>query len=495
MNRFLKIYKTELEAGLGEKLAVSNAVLADCNVISLDSPPISSLQISLAERFMLAKAKNTNFDLYPLYTILVSTGWNKNDDIFDRWEVYEAKDTPEDKPFNLEHQPDHVIGHITGGWVVDDKLDLVNDVKSVEDLPSRLHLLTSAVIYKHIASRNKEVEEKTQELIESIAKNEWFVSMEALFSNFDYGVIFTDGSQKVVARNEETAFLTKYLRIFGGEGVYEGKRIGRLLRNITFSGKGLTKKPANPASVIFNDTNIFNGVFATAADIKQSNSVLESEIMAEDNEKVLKMERQYADAQNEIKSLRDRLQKMDEDKVTAEITSLKEVIAQKDVTITERDKKIDEMTASYNEISKKHEELVTAKSTLDKEFAAANEKLHEVEVKASRANRVSVLVDKGVDKAEAEILVDRAGTMTDEQFQLLADATAKAIKPETLPANTETVAVSDEESTTAEEAAADTDLTQVTSEVTPDMTTGSTSETPEVVAELTSYLSSIINKK
>ena len=34
--------------------------------------------------------------------------------------------------------------------------------------------------------------------------------------------------------------------------------IGRLLRNITFCGKGYVKKPANPDSIIFSETTDFS---------------------------------------------------------------------------------------------------------------------------------------------------------------------------------------------------------------------------------------------
>ena len=51
-----------------------------------------------------AVAQNEDqIDLYYLKSILVSTGWNKNDDVFDSKELWAAKNTPEDKPFNFMH--------------------------------------------------------------------------------------------------------------------------------------------------------------------------------------------------------------------------------------------------------------------------------------------------------------------------------------------------------------------------------------------------------
>jgi hypothetical protein len=51
------------------------------------------------------------------------------------------------------------------------------------------------------------------------------------------------GEQSVVTRNEDTSFLSKHLRSYGGDGEYEGSKVGRLMRNLTFSGKGLGAEP------------------------------------------------------------------------------------------------------------------------------------------------------------------------------------------------------------------------------------------------------------
>jgi hypothetical protein len=208
-----------------------------------------------------------SFDLHRLYTILVSVGWNLNDDVFGVKEVWGARHSPEDKPFNMEHNPRHVIGHITGSVVVDDGYSVVNDETSVDELPDKFHILTSAVVYKHIKSKDEKLSDETKELIDSIARGEWYVSMEALFSDFDYALSSAGGINKVVARNEDTAFLTKHLRVHGGLGTYQDYKLGRYLKNITFSGKGLVKKPGNPESYVFNDVTMFKGAFASLQDV------------------------------------------------------------------------------------------------------------------------------------------------------------------------------------------------------------------------------------
>ena len=92
-------------------------------------------------------------------------------------------------------------------------------------------------------------------IIAEIEEGKWFVSMECLFPAFDYALQTSEGETKIIERNEASAFLTKHLRAYGGEGTYENYRIGRLLRNLAFSGKGLVSKPANPRSIFDKGEN------------------------------------------------------------------------------------------------------------------------------------------------------------------------------------------------------------------------------------------------
>jgi hypothetical protein len=187
--------------------------------------------------------------LHYLTACLVSVGWNKNDDVFDPTEVWNARSTPEDTPFNLEHNCADIIGHITGSRVVDAEGQVVPMDCPVDDLPAKFHIHTSAVLYK--LWDKPELQERMDKLIADIRDGQYFVSMECYFRGFDYALRAANGECRVIARNQQTAFLTKYLRVYGGAGTYQNQQVGRLLRNVVFAGKGLVKNPANPESIIF----------------------------------------------------------------------------------------------------------------------------------------------------------------------------------------------------------------------------------------------------
>ena len=99
----MKIYQSEIQDGLADTL--KNNSIACCAIAEKSDPmPIPELDAATQkqlEKLGIATAENKDqIDLYYLKSILVSTGWNKNDDVFDPSELWSAKDTPEDKPFN-----------------------------------------------------------------------------------------------------------------------------------------------------------------------------------------------------------------------------------------------------------------------------------------------------------------------------------------------------------------------------------------------------------
>ncbi|KKN91095.1 hypothetical protein LCGC14_0219600, partial [marine sediment metagenome] len=192
-------------------------------------------------------------DLALVVAILVSTGWNLNDDIFTPYEVWKAKSSPLHKPMNDNHQADKILGHIVQTRVLDKSGDEIAVLKD-ESPPAEFDIEVAGVLYRAFP----ELSERIDEIITKAKAGEMFVSMEAWFPDFGYGLIdSTTGETKLIERNESTAFLTKHLRIYGGCGEYQGYKIGRVLKDIIFGAQGFVDEPANPESVIKVAANKF----------------------------------------------------------------------------------------------------------------------------------------------------------------------------------------------------------------------------------------------
>lgn len=240
----MNVYKQEILDGVGEAVKATASV-AYCTQASVSTHHDPSPVI---DKIVAANANPQQVDLYYIKSVLVSTGWNKNDDVFSPEITFAARNTPEDKQFNFMHDENDIIGHITGSYVVDRNGDRI----VAEEAPSEFDIITEAVLYNSWTDPENRM--RMNSIIAEIEQGKWFVSMECLFAGFDYALISPEGSHTTVARNEDSAFLTKHLRAYGGTGEYEKYKVGRSLRGISFSGKGLVNKPANPRSYIIDSS-------------------------------------------------------------------------------------------------------------------------------------------------------------------------------------------------------------------------------------------------
>ena len=381
------IFKSEIQDGLKEKIISSMSISSTCELEICDP--------FLLNKPLRAVAENKNqMDLHYLKSILVTTGWNKNDDVFDKAEVWTARNTPSDKPFNYEHDQKQIIGHITGSKVIDEDGNDVAEGVSVDELPKKFHILTSAVLYKFWEDPKKQ--EEMNDIISGIANNKWFVSMEALFNNFDYAM--DDGvTAKVIARNEKTAFLTKHLRAYGGNGVFNNVKIGRVLKNIVFSGKGLVRKPANPESIIFDETE----AFITSSVYQLDETTKSKEIIMSIEEE--KIEKQIAEVTQEVAAVFPPEETPEEEKEdTVEDPAVK------------KEEKMGEEEANYMEDKKK---MMAESEAMKKQLDMVVNELNNMKKEKMQANRAEMVIEKfGMNKDEATLVVSALSALNDESF-------------------------------------------------------------------------------
>lgn len=375
----MKIYEHELK----DNLTLSNYTTADCSIVS-SSDFNGDMTESLAKTIAKYCPSNPNqIDLHYLTCVLVSLGWNKNDDVFDKSEVLASWKSPEDKPFNYMHDESDIIGHITGNIIVDKQGQVISPSLSIEEMPDEIDVVTSAVIYKAWSDVEQLV--RIREIISEIENNQWCVSMECLFRNFDYSVVSPDGTQRIVARNEESAFLTKHLRAYGGSGKYEDYKIGRLLRNITFSGIGLVKNPANPRSIILNTNNSLgeNLMADTVAKTAASEDAKDESV-------------KITDLENQVKTLSEAKASLENEKTN--------LIAEKDVKIASLEKEV----AGYKE-----------------ESLSMTEQLKAMRKELTNIKRRAVLASMNLDEDSIMDLLNKFEGMEDESFSNVVSAMKK----------------------------------------------------------------------
>lgn len=389
----INIFNREVKDGISDMVAKGSISIA--SLITHDKHLSNSeLPIELQDKINLAKASSNpnQIDLYYKHSILTSVGWNKNDDVFDRIETWRARHTVSDKQLNLEHNELDIVGHMTGSYVFDEHGNKIEDTADENSLPDRFDVVSEFVLYTMWSNEDRKKE--IDKIVAEISDNKWFVSMECRFPAFDYALIDKDGNHKTIARTEETAFLSKYLRAFGGTGEYQGYKVGRLIRDFFFSGQGIVKSPANERSIIFDLSDVKPFVSKGSFTLKDNDMELEKEIER------LKAELAASKASvqtAEIDKVKADLASVATAKSTleAEVTSLKSAIADKDKAIATF---TDELKVANDKITVASAEISAMKS------------------QAKTESRKTQLISAGVLESEAIATVTKWDSLNDEQF-------------------------------------------------------------------------------
>jgi len=423
----IKIYQKEINDGIGE-LVKSTASVAYCSPATVHKNSVEAAKEVISKNCnddvldkVVAENKN-QIDLYYLESVLVSTGWNKNDDVFLSEATWSARNTPEDKQFNFMHDENDIIGHITGSYV------LTKDGKAVADddvaKPDEFDIVTQAVLYN--SWTDEENRERMQKIISEIEDDKWYVSMECLFAGFNYAVINDKGEAKILARDEESSFLTKHLRAYGGTGEYEGYKIGRALANISFSGKGLVSKPANSRSIILKRDQKSSA--SVKFNLKESDPQLSiGELNMSDStlleKQLAEVQTQLTEAKTENEAIKAKIEEAKDKEFASQVEAFEKDAEQSKATI-------DELNETVKSTQAKIAELEDALQTSQTELAEAMKDMEEMKKKEKMEKRKAALVEAGISEEDVEESLASFDALADEAFESVVALMKKKGKKE-----------------------------------------------------------------
>lgn len=418
----MKIYKSEKSIESLILSSTKSCMAMDAQL--LEEKPADVSMASLLDGLSKREAKvdlpeNMHPDLLYGSSVLVSTNMNKNHDIFLPEETFKAKDTPVNTPFNIDHESSDIIGHIISAKAVD------KDDNVLESLPSSdtaFDIQVGFVIYKFIYPK------ASSQIVSLATIDKQFVSMECMFADFDYGLVDSEGAISIVERNEDTAFLTKKLKIFGGSGKYEDKTVGRVLKDIRFVGMGSVETPANPDSeflefkVVAKEKSLYDNegkhtnIDNTYLMITSKGNVMKIENLDQAQTLIEKLEQEKAALKTELETVK--TEKSEADSKITELESEKQdletkVEANKD-KIEQEEQKVTLAEQKIEDLTKNLDESKTAADESDKELAETKAKLEEFEQEKLVTARVTELEGLGfkVDDDKKEELK----TMSDDAY-------------------------------------------------------------------------------
>lgn len=192
--------------------------------------------------------KNKTPDVLFFSGCFVSSGENLNHAYFMPSELVKAFHSIVNKPLDIEHAEDVIVGHIYSSAFVDQsgkKVEL-SELSSVDGVAldrMNLDVVIGGIVYKS----------RFPELAEEVKGGKWKLSMETYFQDYDVkvGDLIMNKKEAEAMGLTTAEVLGKLAKIVKKGVTLASGEVARVLRDLMFSGCGLVKQPANPRSVIF----------------------------------------------------------------------------------------------------------------------------------------------------------------------------------------------------------------------------------------------------
>tara|TARA_A100001201_G_scaffold136223_2_gene125076 strand:+ start:86 stop:1591 length:1506 start_codon:yes stop_codon:yes gene_type:complete len=369
-----------------------------------------------------------NVDLLPIaFNAFVANRVNKNGDVIDSETAIASYKNFINKPINIEHNRDRVIGTILTAGFSEFGTDKPLTEEQVKDLKGPFNVTLGGVIWKVVNSNIANLIESSTDP-DNDNYQRISASWELGFSEYNLALI--EGESKnledaeIISDSDIVKELQANLRAFGGKGQTEdGKMIYRkVINDVVPLGIGLTETPAADVK----------GVFGKKSDNENSSSASEEQKI-EIDEKVEKSEEKISQTDNinvkqnasiamKITSIQDIT---DENLKVVEASAVSEFIEDELKKASENySEEKAKLENALSEATEKHESLLKehgeAKEQLEKIQAQLGEMLAEKaqrEAEERFATRMASLDESFVlEDQEREIIASDIKDMTDEEF-------------------------------------------------------------------------------
>lgn len=229
---------------------------------------------------------DTNVDLLPVaFNAFVVNRVNKNDDVVDSSVALDIFRSFINKPINIEHNRDRVIGTILTAGFSEFGTDRPLSEEEVAGANGPFNVTLGGVIWRVV---NSNLADMIEEAGDPTSSNYMGISASWELGFSDYELVILQENEKnienshVISDDNEVKAMEENLRAFGGTGKLEdGRHIYRkVINNVVPLGIGLTENPAADVQ----------GVAVKASEQKESNTSKEekekenkSEEMSEEN--------------------------------------------------------------------------------------------------------------------------------------------------------------------------------------------------------------------
>jgi hypothetical protein len=241
------MWKEESNSNLSTNLIGSIRVIKpeEMNKYGVTEKAVASAKKSLMPESFDAEK---NIDVLPVvFNLAVINKFNENDDGIKTSVAMDLVKQFINKPINIEHMKDKIVGHIINASFSDKQPEYEdNDIEAYKDRKDPFYITAAGIIYRHVfpslAEKIIQASNPDGENYQTLS-----TSWEVGFRN--YALAIGEGSmdetEELEEENENYSNLRGNLKAYGGTGYSNKGRIRRVINGPAYAlGVGITENPA-----------------------------------------------------------------------------------------------------------------------------------------------------------------------------------------------------------------------------------------------------------
>ena len=366
-------------------------------------------------------------DLLPVaFNAFVANRVNKNGDVVDTDTALAFYKDFKNKPINIEHNRDRVIGTILTAGFSEFGTDKPMTEEEIKEVKGPFNVTLGGVIWKVV---NQRIADAIEESGDPSSEDYMKISASWELGFKDYNLVLLEGSDKnienglIVDNEDAVASMEKDLKALGGEGrTKDGMSVYRkVVGEVVPLGIGLTETPAADVQGVSTKKTVEDPKEEkTFAEVENTSQNAEKTVIIQNEEKTIMKIESIKDITND--SLKELSASAVSDFIESELKEASERFsaekAQVESNLKEAQEKIEAVTADYDKIKAELDSVAEKLGTLETEKA-------EKEAEELFSQRMASLDEKYALEAEdREVLATQIKDLDSEGW----DAFAKNIE-------------------------------------------------------------------
>ena len=396
-------------------------------VVSEEKDKYLALASAIEVAEFIPEVDEKQVDLLPVaFNAFVANRVNKNGDVVDTDTALAFYKDFKNKPINIEHNRDRVIGTILTAGFSEFGTDKPMTEEEIKEVKGPFNVTLGGVIWKVV---NQRIADAIEESGDPSSEDYMKISASWELGFKDYNLVLLEGSDKnienglIVDNEDEVASMEKDLKAFGGEGrTKDGMSVYRkVVGEVVPLGIGLTETPAADVKGVSTKKTVEEPEEEkTFAGVENTSQNAEKTVIIQNEEKTIMKIESIKDITND--SLKELSASAVSDFIESELKEASERFsaekAQVESNLKEAQEKIEAVTADYDKIKAELDSVAEKLSTLETEKA-------EKEAEELFSQRMASLDEKYALEAEdREVLATQIKDLDSEGW----DAFAKNIE-------------------------------------------------------------------